>query len=315
MKKIWLLAIIVCMVLIFGCGTQQNSTTGKTAPFVGGTTGVTVGYSQDSPPSEVDDGGNFPFDVVVELVNKGEFTVPKDKMTVKLVGIRPEEFSKTEAQLTAHPDEDVTATKKDPEGFITEGPPIYVTFSDLNHKEQLVGNKEFPFRAEVCYYYETTATAPLCVRKNNIDPEKNGICEVSSDQTPENSGSPVQVTTFKEFGRAKNKVGFQFTVAHVGTGDIFEKDSTCNTERKYEDQVFVKVETAFNSGLKCSGLSSGDDKSGYVKLFGNSRIVSCTQDVDTTSDYETAVTVKLSYDYRDNTQTTVLVKHIPPEEK
>jgi hypothetical protein len=36
--------------------------------------------------------------------------------------------------------------------------------------------------------------------------------------------------------------------------------------------------------------------------------------VDTDSDYETSVDIRLMYDYRDDTETTVLVKHIPEDE-
>lgn len=314
MKKIiYLFAVMMSVLLLYGC-TQQQKTPSKTKPFVGGTEGINVAFSSDSPPTEVDDGGSFPFDVVVELRNKGEYTVPKDKVTVKIVGIQPEEFSKTESDLSKHPDEDVIATKKDPEGAVTEGPPVFVTFSGFNHKEKLVGNKDFTFRAEACYLYQTQAMAQLCVRKNNIDPEEGGVCEVSEDKTVDNSGGPVQVTAFKEFGRAKNKVGFQFTVEHKGKGNLYERNSNCNTERKYEDRIFITVKTQFNSGLKCSGLSEGDDKSGYIKLYGESRIISCTQEVSTDSDYESPVVVQLEHDYRDITQATVLVKHIPEEE-
>jgi hypothetical protein len=215
--------------------------------------------------------------------------------------------------LTKHPDEDIIATQKDPEGAVIESPTVFVTFSGFNHKESLVGNKDFTLRAEACYLYKTQAMAQLCIRRNNINPETGGICEVSEEKPIYNSGAPVQATSFKEFGRAKERIGFQFAVEHVGNGDLFEKHSECNTERKYEDMVFVQVKTEFGSGLKCSGLSEGDDTSGFVKLYGGKRVVSCTQEVDTTSDYETPVVVTLNYDYRDDVQTSIIVKHIPEE--
>jgi hypothetical protein len=309
-----ILGILLIAALAIGCTEQSQTTVSKAQPFIGGTTGIVVDFTGDSPPTEVDDGGDFPFDVVVELRNVGEYTVNKEDMEVKIIGIRPEDFSKSEGELTQHPEENVVATRKDPEGDINEGPPVYVTFSDFNHKEKLVGNTEFTFRAEVCYKYQTTATAQLCIRKNNIDPEDDGVCEISEHKTVYNSGAPVTVTEFKEFGRAKKKVGFEFKIQHMNNGNIHEKGSNCNQERKYEDEVYVEVDTKFGGGLKCSGLSDGDDTSGYVKMFGENRIVSCTQEVDTDSDYETDVTIKLTYDYRDDTEATVLVKHIPDDE-
>ncbi|MFH1510477.1 MAG: hypothetical protein ABIF10_02200 [Candidatus Woesearchaeota archaeon] len=313
MKKI-LLATILLSVLL-GCTSQNTQTSIKSTPFVGGTTGVTIGFSADSPPVEVDDGGQFPFDVVVELRNMGEHTVRQADAEVIITGIKPEQFSKTEGELKQQPEEDLTSTKKDPEGAITEGPPVFVTFSGFNHKQKLVGNKEFTIRAEVCYLYKTNAMAQLCVRKDNINPEKEGVCEVSEQKTIYGSGAPVQVTSFKEYSRAKNKVGFQFEVTHLGKGDIFEKTSKCNTERRYGDRVFVEVNAHFDSGLKCSGLSEGSDTSGYVKLYGDKRIVSCTQEVNTNSDYETPVDITLTYDYREGTQTPIIIKHLPEEEE
>jgi hypothetical protein len=315
MKKALLFFVVIAALLV-GC-TQQSRlpSTAKSTPFIGGDTGVNIDFSTDSPPPEVDDGGQFPFDVVIELRNMGEVDVARGDAEVRITGIKPEEFSKSSGELIQHPEEDIVATKKNPDdGSITEGPPVYVTFSGFDHKEKLVGNKDFIFRAEVCYLYKTEAVAQLCVRKNNIDPEKNGVCLVSEDKIIYNSGAPVAVTSFKEFGRAKDKVGFQFAIQHIGKGDIYQKGSNCNTERKYEDRIFVEVKTTFGGGLKCSGLSEGGDTSGYVKLYGDRRIVQCTQQIDSPGDYETPIDITLTYDYRENKQTTIIVKHLPDED-
>jgi hypothetical protein len=315
MKTSVILSMLLIVGILFGCTEQQTGVVPKSQPFIGGTTGIVVDFAGDSPPAEVDDGGDFPFDIVVELRNVGEHTVKKDDMEVRILGVRPEDFDKSEEDLTQHPEENVIATRKDPEGDINEAPPVYVTFSDFNHRKPLVGNKDFTFRAEVCYLYETTATAQLCIRKNNIDPEEGGVCEISEHKAVYNSGAPVTVTEFKEFGRARSKVGFEFKIQHMSNGNIHEKNSNCNQERKFEDRVWVEVDTTFDGGLKCSGLNDGDDTSGFVKMYGENRIVSCTQEVDTDSDYETSVDITLTYDYRDDTETTVLVKHIPEDEE
>lgn len=311
-KEIFVLAMVLVLLGVTGC-TQQSATPSRMHPFLGGSVGVAVDFSIDQPPAEVDDGGDFPFDVVVELHNLGEFDVNAEDVEVRLLGIKPEEFSKNPSDMIQKSPEDIMATKKTPEGEIIEGAPVFVEFTGFNHESALLGNREYKLRAELCYLYETKATAELCVRKNNINPEAGGVCQVSGPKTIYNSGGPVQVTSFTEVTRAKDKVGFNFAVEHVNTGHVHEQGTNCNTDRTHEEKVWIEVTTDFDSGLACTGLSGGDSTSGYVKLYSGRRTVSCTQQIDSLSDYVTSANINLVYDYRDSVETTLLVKHIPED--
>lgn len=310
MKRIILALCIIASLLVF-TGCQEESTKSvKSDPFLGGTTGITIEFAEGSPPEEVYDGGDNSFDISLVLENKGEHDVQPEDIVIKISGLYPESFEVSEGDLTKHPEEDVLATEKDSEEGIIEGPPVYVSFDGFNYADELKGNNMFPVRADVCYKYETEAVANLCIRENNIDTTEEGVCEVQGTKKVYNSGAPVQISEFKEVPMSPNKVRFQFYIKHMGTGEIFKKDTTCSKEiNNDEDKVWVEVESEIGSGLRCTGLSEGTDTTGFTRLYSDKKLITCTQEVTTSSDYEMPVNINVVYDYEQDKSADILVKH------
>ncbi len=308
-NKIIIAIAIIAVMLAAGCTTKDDSSTSKTTPFIGGTTGLLIDYGSGNPPAEVYDGGDYPFEITVKLENKGEYKILKNDVQVKITGIRAEEFGLSEASLTKSPDEDVEATEKDSEGNIRQSTPVYVEFSGLNRKAELTGNTEYKIRAEVCYMYETAASSKICIKEDNLD-IADSVCIVNEAKKVFSSAAPVQVQEFTEVPRAKNKVQFSFNVQKSANGGVYQKDSRCEDERAIEDKVWVEIDTGM-SGLNCNGLNGGTVTSGYVTLYGGVRTVTCTQEVTTSSDYEVPVDITLKYKWMDLKETTILVKHSP----
>jgi hypothetical protein len=306
MKK-YAIALFICALLfLMGCEGGEGEEPVAGAPFLGGTNGILVNF-ENSPPPEVFDGGDFPFDVIVKLKNSGEWDVPKEKVRVKLSGIRAEQFGLIESDLTKNSPDDLPKRQRDATGKLLESPPVFVEFNNLNHAETITGSElTYPIRANVCYRYGTEAVSKLCVRENILNPQTGGVCTINEDKTVYNSGAPVQVSDFSESARASDKVGFSFTVGHQGTGDLYEQDTLCNKERTFEDKVYVKVDIGM-PGLSCSGLGGGIE--GPVKLFGGSKPITCTVTIPSPSDYELPVTITLGYDYEVGQSTQILVKH------
>jgi len=299
--------------MLVGCASNGGATTTKTNPFVGGTTGISVDFAEGAPPKETFDGGDSPFDVFVILENKGEHDVASGDVQVRIKGILATDFSRSEGDLTRSPTEDVEATMKNSEGDIIPGPQVYVEFTEFNAAEPLTGNTQFTILAEVCYLYQTDAQALLCIKEDNIDVTTEGkVCRVSETKTTYNSGAPIQVENFKEVPAAKDKVRFTFDVVHRGTGDLYQRSTTCNKDSQTtEDKVWVEVATTISGNLRCSNLKDGSDTTGYLKLYsGGKNTVQCTQEVSTNSDYESPVNIKLIYDFEETKTTDLLVKHI-----
>lgn len=308
-KKTIIIAILVTA-LIFATGCEKKGKVDLTSPFVGGTAGVKAEFVDLR--TEVFDGGRDPFDVTLKLENKGESPLPKNKITIKLTGINPAEFSKVEENLKINPEEDLIEVKKDANGNILPGPPVYAVFKDLNHITPVVGTTEYTLRAEYCYLYSTRAVSKICVRENLLTPEEGGLCEIVGDKQTFNSGGPLQVQNFKEQTRARDKISFSFEIKNAGTGKLYERNSNCNKiERQKQDRVFVKINTNI-PGLSCSGLETTTDTriaEGFVTLFDGTRLISCTQTISSPSDYEQVVAIELNYDYEEFVQTKIKVKH------
>ncbi|MDO8481015.1 MAG: hypothetical protein Q7S65_04320 [Nanoarchaeota archaeon] len=298
--------LLAALLVLSACSSGKTTGTSDKDPFIGGTTGLTLAFEEDAPPAEVFDAGQYPFSAVVKLKNEGEFAVPKEKVTVTLSGILAREFGKTEVQLSQRPADNLEPMRKEADGGIVDSNPVFVSFDDLEYQTALTGNTEFTLRADVCYTYGTTAVSKLCVRKNNLDTDE-GVCTVNEAKSVFSSGAPIQVTDFKESARSRDKISFTFMVQKAGTGDLFQQTSACGNDRRFEDKVWVEVTTGID-GLECTGLSEGTMSTGYMTLYGDSKPITCTQTVTTSSDYEKEVKVKLVYDYEETQSTTLLVK-------
>jgi len=318
MKRIFLfLSFAVILIGLTGCGGTPTET-GNT--FIGGTKGLEINFLQDSPPDEAFDAGQRPFDVTVMLRNVGEYDVPKESVKAKLSGLSPADFFVPPEEFIKIADEDLTKTTKDPEGNKIEGTISTITFNNLDYRGILSGPTVFPIRVDVCYKYGTIAESRLCVKENVLNTREKAVCIVTEEKAVENSGAPIHVTLFKEFAKAKDKIGFSFTVEQVGEGSIFKRETNCNAGTVSmidENKVWVEVNTNVQAPLTCSGLIGGGDNYGYFVLFKGdqsagslSRTVTCTQELPpTTTAYETLVRIKMEYDYRDFVSKEITIKH------
>ncbi len=307
MKQLTILGILI---LLSAC--TSNGTTAELQQFIGGTQGLAVTFETNTPPAEAFDGGFAPFDVIVRLENKGEETIKESDTTVRITGILEPEFNLKSGDLTQKVKEELTAVRKDSTGKILSGNPVFVEFKNFNHVSTVTGNAlDFPLRADVCYKYATRAGTLLCSRANILNPEAGGICEVAGDKPVANSGGPIQIANVKQAGRSATSITFSFDITHAGQGRVYEQESTCDkSERKYEDAVYVDVETKV-PGLSCSRLDSTGEGNvgGSIKMFGPTTTVTCTQTFANKIDAVVPVTINIGYDYEERAQTTVTIKH------
>jgi len=303
MDKKYAIATVIMLVLLAGCGQKEAQTIGK--PFIGGTGAVVTSFTEGTPPPEIYDGGNQPFDVVIKLENKGEYDIPKENLKVTLSGINPAQFSNP--AIEKNMDEDLKGAYLDPTGNAVAGGQTYITFSGFNYMDKLSGNTPFTIRADVCYAYGTTAQFMLCVKKD-LSSTSQGVCNVNEAKQSECSSAPVQIGNVKEEVAGTNKISFYFDVTYQGTGAISKEGSNCDDKVASKDKIFVEVETGL-SGLKCSGLEGGDS-SGYIALYGGTRNIRCTQDITgTTTDFNKPVTIKARYDHKEFIDKNIIIKH------
>jgi len=324
-KQVMLLAFgIVLIFLISACGGGGDIASGApSTPFIGGSSGLEIGFLADSPPAEVTDVG-FPFQAIVNIKNKGEFDLTTNDVKISLIGFSPSDFGASLAQLKNRPPEDTpTARKRDSEGNIIEPIETFVSFpSDVGSftfSGQIRGNTPFTFRAEVCYKYKTEAVSAICVLENLFDIENDAICDPSATKNVFSSSSPIGVTGLRQNVAGEDKIQFSFDIVHSGNGNIFDPTTVANCpkssrdRRSNENKVKVEIDTGISGELSCVGVGEkgiGTWK-GNVRLVNGKKTITCTQTLPTSRiDFEKNIDITVDFNYFDKVQRTILVKHL-----
>ncbi len=322
MKKI---LILLCLLLfIAGCAEEEAEIGPKETPFVGGKTALAMSFTEGAPPDEIFDNGQYPFSIVLKLENKGENDISAGDGYIKIVGINPTDFGKTNANLKQNIPEDIRGTRKNTEGDIISGDTIVMEFTDFNYLPDVQGNFDGPrIRPELCYDYETKTSTQICVKSDLLhDAETKEICSVSGIKTTYNSGGPIHITEFKEAPLGSDKIQVSFKVEHVGDVNdrIFKKGTECDyrVSNLDKNKVYVEVTSDINGKkASCSGLQepTADNSAGYVTLWDmKPRTVVCSVDVSNVEGvFEELFTVSLKYRYMQFIEKQILVKDVSTE--
>ncbi|MBW2988550.1 hypothetical protein DRJ48_02685 [Candidatus Woesearchaeota archaeon] len=304
------LLVLLLILLVVGCQQGKGPTTEK-SPYIGGTNGLLISFMDNFPPAEVFDGGEDPFDIVVNLKNDGEFDIPAGEIRVSISGIQATEFNKNPGDMIKVLNQGLEGKKKDSEGNLIPGDEESVEFENFNHVSPLTGTMQYPVRADVCYLYGGIATTKLCFRKNLRSTEE-GVCEVQGEKRVFNSGEPIQVQDFSEFVKGSQEIGFNFKIVKLGNGEVYKYTVRDCSEASYGDKNWVYVEIRTNEpGLECRGLKDGTATSGFVRLSDGEATVNCEQPANVQTDFEKPINIYLKYRYREDITTTLIVKHTP----
>lgn len=333
---------VVLLFLVAACdGGGDISTGAPTTPFLGGSGGLEIKFLEGSPPAEVTDGNSFPFNAIVSIKNVGEFDLNKRDVNVSLIGISPSDFDVASDNIVGKiPEDDPVGRQRDSEGNIIEPIDTFVEFpqevegdgkTEFNFKGDVTGNTIFVFRADVCYKYSTQVLSEICVLENQIDVADDAVCTPSESKSVFSSSSPIGVTSFRQNVVGKNKLQFSFDIVHSGSGNVFRSDASTphpdcpkdpTTRRRNENKVNVTVDTGLTdvtapNKLNCVGLTTGSSgaelsiANGDVILVNGKRTITCTQGLEVPrSDFKKNVDINLIFNYLDNVDKEVLVKHL-----
>ena len=323
MKQKTLAIIVALSLLAVACSDSGGDAITSPKSFVGGTDALSFDFVEGAPPGEVFDQGNFPFEVTLNVENKGEFDVPKENLNVTLQGFFPADFG---SPITSkNPEDDLEKTFVDSDGNTVPGGITFLTFEGFNFGSALPANNEFTIRAELCYKYGFTAQTDICVIADVTETDdEEKVCEVDEKKTVESSASPLQIENFVENIGGTDRISFNFDVVHRGTGSVSRLGTSCDEKdvQADEDKVFLNVSSGL-AGLKCSGLSDGPAnteadgyQAGFTTLFGGKRFIRCSQDVSAAVaskiDFEKKVTITGEFEYKEHESRSILVKHTTP---
>ncbi|MBS3119807.1 hypothetical protein J4475_03210 [Candidatus Woesearchaeota archaeon] len=306
-------SVMLLVTLLYGCTAGENATTGINSPFIGGQNAVLVNFIESAPPSEVFDGKSGTpretFDVIVNLENVGEFSIPSGKIKANLKGIDPRDFTggSRNGRTSVASSSELRGQSKDSEGNKIESPPVQLGFGTFGYGPNLVGNFQTNLRVDICYQYETRAVGIYC--KLSDITEKNGICDIRGVKKIYNSGAPVQIVSMTQAPAGSNELLFTFKVRKLSnSGDVFKPGNQACTGTAEKNRVKVIVETEEGQNPKCQGLTNGD-----ILFLGSSgeATFTCIQNIGTQrADAEKPVRITLQYDFLDSKASTLLIKHL-----
>lgn len=319
-KSIILFCMIIILVVAAGCEQDKDKQRAAGSKFVGGTDGLVISFAQGSLPDKVLD-QDQPFGISVVLTNKGDHTIENGAdTTVKIMGIDPADFGVSAGDLEQDSPGQIRGSQKDADGVVVQGETLSLDFpsngQSFQHQKEIAGSVTYNVRADVCYKYITIANTKLCVLEDILGTRgsEKKLCKVNEEKTVDNSGAPVQISSFKESVSSANKVAFVLKIRHVGSGTAHEADSECAEEFQQKNKIHVKIDTGIEDGLQCSGLqegiASGSTFEGDTQLLNGEREIRCTQTVNDPTDMEKLVTIELGYDYEQYIEKRLEVQHV-----
>jgi len=331
MKKISRLIVflvaITALFLVTSCADQQQPVNLAQA-YVGGTVGLSTYLIEGMPPPMIHDSGTFPFAVGIAIENQGESDVGPGTdnpfVMARLEGINPEQFGVLDADIMQVMSAPLMGARRNFDGTIFPGEITTVSFEGLNYEPDIHGNTQFTIRADLCYDYETYATATICIKDDVLENiQDTSICSLTGEKFPQNSGGPLHITSAVENPMAENKVQVNFVIEHVGIGEFFGRpvnaddlsepcDFSVRNFNKY--YVDVEVEPLSDSGMTVSCSRFGGSNTGRIKLYqGAPTTVSCTIRRDRASVgriYQDLLNIRLKYRYGQFIETPIIIQDV-----
>ncbi len=307
-KKSLFVLVLSLVVLISAC---QNAQKEKQALgiFIGGNDGLDFSFKENQPPLKVIDNNQEPFFITLNLQNKGEFTIPENKIISSLSGVNGEAFSLSSLNAKLA----IALEGKSKSGDqIVQSSPEELQFDQAIYKYDL--NADFPtsLRADICYLYQTRSVAKVCLKKNPIEKNTEDKCTINSDKViAESSSAPVKIKDVKQRSSAVNEIKLTFTISNVGKGQVYSPTTfsdKCVDVSAGKDEVLLEVTSnSAKSGIKCSQLK--DTNKGIIKLALKEKVINCNIPTSNIQDiaFEEPVNIVLNYFYKDSIEKQITV--------
>ena len=293
--------------------------------FVSGNGGLSIQFQEGAPPQETRDNGISSFNIRVIVENLGEADILESTAFVSLSGFNEDDFGVSETSKSIR---ELKKVSKKADGSQIQGGSQIVSFNGFRYEKEIPGIK-FPqkFYANICYPYQTTAVAILCVSGDttyNPD-ETTKICELDNPLVPHsNSAGPVRIENVKQYAYGESSIEVVFDIVHnklSSESTLFENgalDETCSVKDDFslsENKVEYKFDFGLNKDVDCEGLG---ENSNIVSLYKTSNSqadqytynVNCIIDTTNLGDFYQPIEISLDYQYRDRISTQVEIIHV-----
>ena len=208
------ISIIVGLFLLTACApTEKGVVKGV---FLGGELGIAAKFEAFSVQEEgvysIYDTETFPVEVLVQ--NKGEYELKPGDVTVKLLGVSPDEFSGIPAWTLQNKN---TILKKSE--LAPEGGEETISFADnAKFAGKVTGLLDRQWFANIEYNYETSVIIPEVCLKEDLKDQR--VCEVKEAKTFFVSGAPLIVTSVSEESAGQGIVALRIKAVNKKGGKV-----------------------------------------------------------------------------------------------
>ncbi|RMF55274.1 hypothetical protein D6745_02550 [Candidatus Woesearchaeota archaeon] len=260
-------------------------------------------FLPNTPPAEIYNGD--PVDIMVEFSNKGTYDITNGQGYFYLTGFDDRYFP--------HLSYDNTRTFEAP--GISEFNPYGDIYGTVSFREDRVEiPQEVPyfdqtFKVTACYYYETYATPKVCIDTDYTNTIQDKVCEVHDLSLAGGQGAPVAITRIEE-NIIGQRVQFKIFFKNLGGGEVFYKGSgpggitNCHTDLLRDEYNKLSLEEArlAENTLTCKPdeIRLDERGEGYIYCY-------CETCLDFGENYETLLTLRLGYGYRDSIYTNMRI--------
>jgi hypothetical protein len=324
---------ILLLLLLSGCSKSPQAVTLDMGGFVGGDEGLLINVQDGAPPKIITDRGISPFSFLITIENLGEAKVgpgtSNPLVLTRLVGVNPVDFGFTQETAVQTVNVPIENAKRNLDGSVTPGEITSVLYDNLAYKRDVADTLGLTFRAEICYDYESMATAKFCMKKDMYETyEDSSICNLRGPMTYGNSGAPLHVTNFEQAPIDENTIQVNFKVEHFGRGVFYYRNEPKDAYDacKYNDlnpninkvQVIINPLEPDTYTIDCPRLeepTANGGRTGIVRSLNGAPIsMSCfvkrTKPTEVRV-YEDLLEVKLVYRYGEFLEVPILIQGHP----
>ena len=303
-KNYFILFFLISLVLITGCKKKETKAVGH---YVGGTDGIAISFIDGSPLTSFNEDESMLFKV--RLTNKGEYSLKTGEAKARLFALTPG-FGLSDIYIATNgPLNGISS-------LVNEGQSQDVSFGEGRYVNPIVNSQNFDFHAMVCYPYQTSVSAEVCMGSRRIGETRGEkVCEISGEKIGKGtvSSAPLQVTSVTETFAGSDKIQFKIVVENKGKGDVYNTKPSCEDidKNRLENADVVEVEVVGPVDTECFFSGAGESNKGIINLVDGIRTLTCRSLVrDTGSNYKDTLNLKFSYKYIDRASRTVTVYEV-----
>lgn len=216
MRATPIVVMVVLGILLVGCSNSTSDGTKKGGVFFGGTEGIVASFDPlgvvEDGVSSIYDTEGFSLDVL--LKNKGEEVVPPGKVSLRLLGPAPADFTGIPAWTLASRGEIDKVSEFNPQGG--EEVVSFAANSTARYTKAVTGFIDLAWNVEYTYDYKTYGIIDNVCFKG--DPTDEKVCKVEEKKTVAVSGAPITITNVEEDAAGKGIMVLKIDVENKGQG-------------------------------------------------------------------------------------------------